>query len=96
MGELPPGDPLHGKLDVYGAFADVGARTAPRTQACCTEELVKHGSGATARFECCSALGDLPAGARGSACTPWGPPCPPEMLWTSSSLEDSTPAADAH
>ena len=78
-GQLKPDDPLHGKFDVYAAFADVAVRSAPQTQTCCTEELVKHGSGAAARFECCSALGHVPEGAERSACTPWGPPCPPEM-----------------
>jgi hypothetical protein len=78
-GELPDGDPLKGKTAVYGAFKDVAARSAPRTTECCTEELKAHGSSAKARFECCSALGDVPAGAEPSACTPWGPPCPPAM-----------------
>lgn len=77
--QVPEGDPLHGQLDVYGAFADVEARSSARTRECCTEQLVAGGSGAAQRWECCSALGDVPEGAEPSACTPWGPPCPPEM-----------------
>jgi hypothetical protein len=36
---------------------------------------VKSGAGSKLRWECCSALASDPSG----ACTPWGPPCPPEM-----------------
>lgn len=78
--QLAADDPLKARMDVYGeVFANVGERTAPRTQECCTEELVKHGTGSKFRWECCSALADVPQGAEPSACTPWGPPCPPEM-----------------
>jgi len=75
--ELPAGDPLKEKSDVYGAvFADRAARESPETQKCCTEELTANSAGSKLRWECCSALVVDPAGA---ACTPWGPPCPPEM-----------------
>ena len=78
---LASSDPLRERMDVYGkVFADITARTSARTQECCTEELVTSGSSAKHRWECCSALGDVPAGAEPSACTPWGPPCPPEMV----------------
>lgn len=76
---LPEGDPLREEPNAYEAFVDVGARTDARTLECCTEGLVASGSGAPHRFACCSALGDVPEGADPTACTPWGPPCPPEL-----------------
>jgi hypothetical protein len=77
--ELAADDPLHARMDVYGAFADRAARDSARTQACCEETMIADGSNAAHRWQCCSALASLPAGAEPSACTPWGPPCPPEM-----------------
>ena len=74
---LAPDDPLAKRNDVYGAFADIVARTSARTQQCCHEELDKQGARAAHRWACCSALG--PTDGTGIACTPWGPPCPPEM-----------------
>jgi hypothetical protein len=75
--KLAADDPLKARMDVYGkVFANVGERTSPRTQECCTEHLDKGGSSSALRWECCSAL---PETASPSACTPWGPPCPPEM-----------------
>jgi hypothetical protein len=79
-GELAANDPVRERPDVYGkVFADVEARGSARTKECCTEELVTSGSSAKHRWECCTALDGVPAGATPSACTPWGPPCPPEM-----------------
>ncbi len=80
LGELKDGDPLKDKPGVYGAFADIKARGAARTTTCCTDELKMHGSSSKFRWECCSALGTEPEGAEAAACTPWGPPCPPEMI----------------
>lgn len=77
--QLAEGDPLRDKPEVYAAFSDVALRESPKTKECCTAALVRDGAGAKQRFECCSALGDVPDGATPSACTPWGPPCPPEM-----------------
>lgn len=78
--ELPDGDPVKERMDVYGeVFANRAEREAPETQKCCTEDLVKNGSRGSHRWECCSALADLPKDASPSACTPWGPPCPPAM-----------------
>jgi hypothetical protein len=78
MQDLPDGDPLKGRHDQYGAFADPAARTAARTVACCTEVLAHDGTQADARWPCCSALA-VTTGEQPMACTPWGPPCPPEM-----------------
>jgi hypothetical protein len=66
---------------VLEAFADVPARKSPRTAACCAEELGRDGANAKRRFACCSALGNqVPAAViHAGACTPWGPPWPPEM-----------------
>ena len=75
-GGLAAEDPLRARTDVYGAFRDRAAREAPRTQACCRQEIEARGADAPHRFECCSALQDETLSA---ACTPWGPPCPPEM-----------------
>lgn len=82
MGDLPATDPLHGQLGYYGAFKDVAMRAAPHTQQCCKDELTTAGSSAKHRWACCSAIakGEMPAEVRGSACTPWGPPVPPEMI----------------
>ena len=75
--QLAAGDPLKERMDVYGkVFANAEERNAPRTQECCTQELATNGAGSKLRWECCSAL---PAQADPAACTPWGPPCPPEM-----------------
>jgi hypothetical protein len=75
--ELADDDPLRQRNDVYGAFADAVARQSARTQQCCQEELDAKRAQAAHRWACCSAL---PQGAQnGAACTPWGPPCPPEM-----------------
>lgn len=75
--KLPAGDPLKERMDVYGnVFANVAERTAARTKECCTEELAAHSSSSKLRWECCSALD---ANSNAMACTPWGPPCPPEM-----------------
>ena len=75
---LPENDPLHGRPDVYGQpFADQTARSAPRTQECCTAELTADGANAAHRWSCCSAVPETHAVVM--ACTPWGPPCPPEM-----------------
>ncbi len=73
---LAADDPLRSRGEVYGAFADVAARQSARTQECCAEALERDGSSAAQRWECCSAL---PATAQAMACTPWGPPCPPQM-----------------
>ena len=75
--DLPASDPLHGRNDVFGAFTDVAARSAARTVECCKETLEKDGAQAKHRWECCStfAINEQPF-----ACTPWGPPCPPEMV----------------
>ena len=78
--QLPASDPLHGRANVYGAFTDVDARGSARTLECCDEELTRDGSGAAHRWECCSALPESKADALMIACTPWGPPCPPELL----------------
>jgi hypothetical protein len=78
--DLAANDPLKAKRGVYGAFANVKDREAARTQSCCGEEMTAFGSSAKHRWECCSALPALPADAEQSACTPWGPPCPPEMV----------------
>jgi hypothetical protein len=76
QGELAAGDPAKDRNDVYGkVFSDRAARESAETQKCCTEELTKSGAGSKLRWECCSALPADPSG----ACTPWGPPCPPEM-----------------
>ena len=76
-GELPVGDPLREKPDVYGAFADRAARETPRTKDCCNQEITANDQ--THQWPCCSALDNIvPAGAIG--CSPWGPPCPPEMV----------------
>lgn len=77
--ELPDNDPLRGDMTVYGAFADVAARSDPRTQECCREELKQDVAGAPHRWACCSALGDSDPEVA-MACTPWGPPCPPALL----------------
>jgi len=63
------------------AFTDVPSRKSPRTLACCAEELGRDGAQAKRRFACCSALGtQVPAAViHTGACTPWGPPWPPEM-----------------
>lgn len=75
--KLAADDPLKERMDVYGqVFADVGERTSARTQECCHEELTANGASSALRWECCSAL---PRGSEAMACTPWGPPCPPEM-----------------
>ena len=75
--QLAADDPLKARMDVYGkVFANVADRTAPRTTECCTEELTTNGSSSKLRWECCSAL---EPNAQAAACTPWGPPCPPEM-----------------
>lgn len=75
---LAASDPLRERADVYGAFVDVTARSSERTQQCCLEELQRDSSGAAHRWACCSAL--APQSNIGSACSPWGPPCPPELL----------------
>lgn len=80
-GSLPPGDPLHDKPGVYGAFLDIAARSDPHTLKCCSEAL---GKDEGPRWACCSALehhpGTTPNSPKSSdlfaACTPWGPPCP--------------------
>ena len=77
--QLADDDPLKKRSDVYGAFARIADRSAPRTHACCTTQLVAAGSQAKQRWACCSALDAVPAGADPSACSPWGPPCPPAM-----------------
>lgn len=75
--KLASDDPLKQRMDVYGkVFANVAERSAPRTTECCNEELAAHGSSSKLRWECCSALDP---NAQAMACTPWGPPCPPEM-----------------
>ncbi|MBL9012762.1 MAG: hypothetical protein JNL83_01210 [Myxococcales bacterium] len=75
--KLAADDPLKERMDVYGkVFANVADRTAPRTQECCNEQLAADGASSAQRWECCSAL---PANSQAMACTPWGPPCPPEM-----------------
>lgn len=85
LGKLADDDPLK-NANAFEAFKDIAARTTPRTTECCTQQLVAHGSSAKQRFACCSALdaagipGGVPEGAEASACTPWGPPCPPEMV----------------
>jgi hypothetical protein len=72
--ELPEGDPLRGRADVYGAFTDRAARDSKRTRDCCALSFMDH------RWECCSALDNkTPAGVEPQACTPWGPPAPPAM-----------------
>ncbi len=76
---LATDDPLKKRSDVYGAFASVAERSAPRTHECCTAQLVAAGSQAKQRWACCSALDAVPAGAEPTACSPWGPPCPPAM-----------------
>ncbi|HEY4182228.1 MAG TPA: hypothetical protein VGM90_35535 [Kofleriaceae bacterium] len=73
---LPESDPLHGRNNVYGAFVDVAARSAPRTQDCCSGELDSDRGQSKHRWACCSAL---PAERQTIACSPWGPPVPPEM-----------------
>lgn len=81
--QLPASDPLHDRLGVYGAFTDIAARNSERTRECCTEELTRDHGGAAHRWACCSALSDADGNTpsiQGSACTPWGPPCPPELL----------------
>jgi hypothetical protein len=72
--DLPDGDPLKGRMDVFGAFTDPAARVAARTQECCTKELDTVDANTPHRWACCSALDN-----KSGACTPWGPPCPPEM-----------------
>ncbi|CAN5801391.1 hypothetical protein BH11MYX2_BH11MYX2_08110 [soil metagenome] len=76
-GPMEADDPLYNRNDVYGAFADVAARSAPRTQSCCSDEIAQGGSGKH-RWECCSAV-PASTGVNRIACTPWGPPSPPEM-----------------
>ena len=71
-------DPLHDKPGVYGAFVDLTVRGSARTHECCNEELAK-GAGAPHRWACCSAVDNVVPAGGGAACTPWGPPCPPEM-----------------
>ncbi len=78
--DLAPTDPLKSRQGIYGAFGDPIARALPATQTCCNEEMIVFGSSAKHRWACCSALPALPADAAPSACTPWGPPCPPEMV----------------
>ncbi len=81
--QLPASDPLHDRPGVYGAFTDIAARGSERTRECCSEELTRDDSGAAHRWACCSALSDANGNtpnAPGAACTPWGPPCPPELL----------------
>lgn len=75
--KLAADDPLKGRMDVYGkVFASVADRTSPRTQECCNEELTTNGTNSKLRWECCSAV---EPNTQAMACTPWGPPCPPEM-----------------
>ena len=75
--KLAADDPLKGRMDVYGkVFANVAERSAPRTTECCNEELATNGASSKPRWECCSAL---EPNTQAMACTPWGPPCPPEM-----------------
>ena len=75
--DLAADDPLRQRNDVYGAFADAVARQSARTQQCCHEELDAKHAQAPHRWACCSAV--APGTEHGTACTPWGPPCPPEM-----------------
>ena len=77
VADLPADDPLHGKPDIYGAFTDIAARQSAQTQQCCADEL-NAGVESAYRWACCSALGHAPPNHL-AACTPWGPPCPPEM-----------------
>jgi hypothetical protein len=74
---LAKDDPLKKQVGVYGAFADVAARGSAKTKDCCTQDLKANGSSSKHRWACCSALGKPHD--NGAACTPWGPPCPPEM-----------------
>ncbi len=82
--KLAPDDPLRSDREkgrgVYEAFADRAARSNPRTQQCCTEALTGKGAQAPQRFACCSVLdmAHQPPAIQ-MACTPWGPPWPPEM-----------------
>ncbi|MCX5745531.1 MAG: hypothetical protein NT062_23895, partial [Proteobacteria bacterium] len=63
--------------DVFGEpFADPSARTSPRTHECCKEELDHDGAQAKHRWACCTVFAQ---NEQPFACTPWGPPCPPEM-----------------
>jgi hypothetical protein len=71
---------MKGKVGVYGVFKDPAARTAAQTVSCCQEALGAQGASSKHRWECCSALDDK---ADRAACTPWGPPCPPEMFLVS-------------
>jgi hypothetical protein len=75
---LPEGDELKTKPGVYGAFQDPAARSAPQTLSCCNADLKAHGAASKHRWACCSAVEGKPD-AEVMACTPWGPPCPPEM-----------------
>ena len=89
--KLAPDDPIVARLgkglETYAIFADPHQRAAPRTQACCSEAL---GTSSTFRGACCSARDDGAPHDHGAyfggvtdeekmACSPWGPPCPPEM-----------------
>lgn len=77
IADLPADDPLRGRHDVYvEAFADREARASERTQQCCAEALAPPAGGGDHRWACCNAL---PSDAQPTACTPWGPPCPPTM-----------------
>jgi hypothetical protein len=79
--ELPDGDPYKGKPGIYGAFKDPAARALQQTISCCNDDLKAHGASSKHRWECCAVLESTPpADGDTSACTPWGPPCPPEMF----------------
>jgi hypothetical protein len=76
--QLPAGDPLRGKV-MIAAFTRPADRAAPKTQQCCVETLVAYDAAAPFQSECCSAMTKPWPDAVRTACTPWGPPCPPEM-----------------
>ncbi len=77
---LAPDDPVKARPDLYGeVFTDRAAREDARTQSCCAESLGDGAAESKYRWECCSAIADS-MDKHHLACTPWGPPCPPEMV----------------
>lgn len=62
-----------------GGYPGKAVKTTAEVRQCCSDILVESGGMSAHRWDCCANHEAKDDQKIGTACTPWGPPCPPAM-----------------